>query len=74
MSEAQRGEMSWFVSHSFQKGLCIQPVQMKFAKSLCAGLWVLPMFSSRTVIISGLKFRSLIHLEFIFVNGIKKTF
>ena len=35
---------------------------------------ILPMFSSRTVIISGLKFRFLIHLEFIFVNGIKKTF
>lgn len=38
VSEAQRGEMSWFVSHSCQKGLCIQPMQMKFTKSLCAGL------------------------------------
>ena len=28
---------------------------------------VLPMFSSRSFIVSGLTFRSLIHLEFIFV-------
>ena len=35
---------------------------------------ILCMFSSRTVMVSGLKFRSLIHLEFIFVNGIRKCF
>ena len=29
---------------------------------------VLPMFSSKSFIVSGLKFRSLIHLEFIFVR------
>ena len=30
---------------------------------------VLPMFSSRSFIVSGLMFRSLIHFEFIFVCG-----
>ena len=33
---------------------------------------VLPMFSSRSFIVSGLMFRSLIHFEFIFVYGIRK--
>ena len=33
---------------------------------------VLPMFSSRSFIISGLMFRSLIHFEFIFVYGVRK--
>ena len=33
---------------------------------------VLPMFSSRTFIVSGLKFRSLIHFEFNFVYGVRK--
>ena len=33
---------------------------------------VLPMFSSRNFIVSGLKFRSLIHFEFIFVYGVRK--
>ena len=33
---------------------------------------VLPMFSSRSFIVSGLMFRSLIHFEFIFVYGVKK--
>ena len=32
---------------------------------------VLPMFSSRSFIVSGLTFRSLIHFEFIFVYGVK---
>ena len=32
---------------------------------------VLPMFSSRSFIVSGLKFRSLIHFEFIFVYGVR---
>ena len=31
-----------------------------------------PMFSSRSFIVSGLTFRSLIHFEFIFVSGVKK--
>ena len=35
-------------------------------------LSVLPMFSSRSFIVSGLGFRSLIHFEFVFVHGIKK--
>ena len=35
---------------------------------------VLPMFSSRSFIVSGLTFRSLIHFEFIFVYGIRKCF
>ena len=33
---------------------------------------VLPMSSSRSFIISGLTFRSLIHFEFIFVYGVRK--
>ena len=33
---------------------------------------VLPMFSSRGSIVSGLIFRSLIHYEFIFAYGIRK--
>ena len=33
---------------------------------------VLPMFSSRSFIVSGLSFRSLIHFEFIFVYGVRK--
>ena len=33
---------------------------------------VLPMFSSRSFIVSGLTFRALIHLEFIFVYGVRK--
>ena len=33
---------------------------------------VLPVFSSRTFIVSGLTFRSLIHFEFISVYGVRK--
>ena len=33
---------------------------------------VLPMFSSRSFIVSDLTFRSLIHYEFIFVYGVRK--
>ena len=33
---------------------------------------VLPMFSSRSFIVSGLMFSSLIHFEFIFVYGVRK--
>ena len=33
---------------------------------------VLPMFSSKSFIVSGLTFRSLIHFEFIFVCGVRK--
>ena len=33
---------------------------------------VLPMFSSRSFIVSGLTFRSLIHFEFPFVYGVRK--
>ena len=33
---------------------------------------VFPMFSSRSFIVSGLIFRSLIHFEFIFVCGVRK--
>ena len=35
-------------------------------------LSVLPVFSSKGVIVSGLMFRSLIDFEFIFVYGVKK--
>uniref|UniRef100_A0A8D0Q188 Uncharacterized protein n=1 Tax=Sus scrofa TaxID=9823 RepID=A0A8D0Q188_PIG len=34
---------------------------------------VWPMFSSKSLIVSGLIFRSLIHFEFIFVYGIRKS-
>ena len=33
---------------------------------------VLPMFSSKSFMVSGLKFRFLIHFEFIFVYGVRK--
>ena len=33
---------------------------------------VLPMFSSKSFIVSGHTFRSLIHFEFIFVYGVRK--
>ena len=33
---------------------------------------VLPMFSSRSFVVSGLTFRSLIHFEFIFVYCVRK--
>ena len=33
---------------------------------------VLPMFSSRSFIVSDITFRSLIHFEFIFVYGVRK--
>ena len=33
---------------------------------------VLPMFSSRSFIVSGITFRSLIYFEFIFVYGVRK--
>ena len=32
---------------------------------------VLPMFSSKSFIVSGLMFRSLIHFDFIFVYGVR---
>ena len=35
-------------------------------------LSVLPMFSSKSFIVSHLAFRSLIHFEFIFVYGVRK--
>ena len=35
-------------------------------------LSVLPMFFYKSFIVSGLKFRSLIHFEFIFVYGLRK--
>ena len=34
----------------------------------------LPVFSSRSFIVSGLTCRSLIHFEFIFVYGVRKVF
>ena len=35
---------------------------------------VLPMFSSKSFIVSGLTLRSLIHFEFIFVYGVRKCY
>ena len=51
--------MFWEVGH---RGSCCD---------LCQS--VLPMFSSRNFIISGLTFRSLIYFEFIFVYGVRKS-
>ena len=42
----------------------------KYWCNLCQS--VLPMFSSRSFIVSGLTFRSLIHFEFIFVYGVRE--
>ena len=44
------------------------------SRGSCCDLYqsVLPMFSSRSFIVSGLMFRSLIHFEFIFVYGVRK--
>ena len=36
-------------------------------------LSVLPMFSCTNFIVSGLAFRSLIHFEFIFMYGVRKS-
>ena len=33
---------------------------------------VMPVFSSKSFIVSGLTFRSLIHFEFVFVYGVRK--
>ena len=33
---------------------------------------VIPMFSSKSFIVSGIKFISLIHFEFIFLYGVRK--
>ena len=38
----------------------------------CMSESVLPMFSSKSFIVSGLTLRSLIHFEFIFVYGVRK--
>ena len=35
---------------------------------------ILPMFSSKSFIVFGLTFKSLIHLEFTFVDGVQKCF
>ena len=35
-------------------------------------LSILPMFSSKSFIVSGLTFMSLIHFEFMFVYGVRK--
>ena len=35
---------------------------------------IVPMFSSKSFIVSGLTFRSLIHFEFIFVYGVRKCY
>jgi len=37
-------------------------------------LRVLPMFSSKSFIVSGLAFRSVIHFEFIFAYGVRENF
>ena len=43
-------------------------------KGSCCNLWqsVLPLFSSKSFIVSGLTLRSLIHFEFIFVYGVRE--
>ena len=53
-----------FVSFALEDG------SKKYCCNLCQS--VLPMFSSRSLIVSGLTFRSLIHFEFIFVYSVRK--
>ena len=38
----------------------------------CMSKSVMPIFSSKTFIVSGLEFRSLIHCEFIFMYGVRQ--
>ena len=45
----------------------IQKILLRFLSKI-----VLPMFSSRSFIVSSLTFRSLIHFEFIFVYGVRE--
>ena len=49
---------------------------MRWIEKILLWLWlcecVLPMFSSKSFVVSGLIFRSLIHFEFIFVYGVRK--
>ena len=57
------------LSHALCLELGVGPY-LKYA-ALEGGV-VLPMTSSRSFIVSGLTFRSLIHFEFIFVYGVQK--
>ena len=43
----------------------------RYCCNLCQS--VLPMFSSKSFIVSGLTFKTLIHFEFIFVYGVKES-
>ena len=74
------------LSFAMQKLLCLIRshlfTSVFISITLGAGSWrillwfmsssVLPMFSSKSFIVSGLTFRSLIHFEFIFVYGVRK--
>ena len=54
------------------KSLQMVTAAMKLKTLGCMTESVLPMFSSRSFIVSGLMFRSLIHFEFMFVYGVRK--
>ena len=53
---------------------CFHYSRRRIQKKYCCSLHqsVLPMFSSRSFIVSHLTFRSLIHFEFIFVYGVRE--
>ena len=52
--------------HFHYSGRCV----IDYPAVICVN--ILPRFSSRSFIVSGLTFRSLIHFEFIFVHGVRK--
>ena len=62
-----RSHLFTFVFISIPLGDGSQRILLQFISSS-----VLHMFSSKSFIVSGLTFRSLIHLEFIFVYGVRK--
>ena len=73
----------WMVSFAVQKLLCLTKSQLFIfvfisftlgSKKLCYNLCqrVLQMFFSRSFVVSGLTFRSLMYFEFIFVYGVRE--
>ena len=62
-----RSHLFTFVLISITVGSRSQRILLSFMS-----LSVLPMFSSKSLIVSGLTFRSLIHFEFVFVYGVRE--
>ena len=74
VSFAVQKRLSLIRSHLFTFVFTVMTLRGGSEKTLLSfmseSVW--PMFSSRSVIVSGLISRSLIHLEFIFVYGVRK--